>query len=80
MSSTSKYAILLISILQFYPIIAHEQFAAAKGKLMCGALPAESVAVRLYDKDVDPDPDDLLDFSITGIVLIPKTSIFIMLF
>jgi hypothetical protein len=29
-----------------------EQFAAVKGKLMCGAKPAESVVVRLYDRDV----------------------------
>jgi hypothetical protein len=49
-SSTWKYLLLLISL---NPLIsAHEQFAAVKGKLMCGAKPAESVAVRLYDRDV----------------------------
>lgn len=31
---------------------SREQFAAVKGKLMCGAKPAESVVVRLYDRDV----------------------------
>jgi hypothetical protein len=67
MPITVNSAILLISIFQFHVISAHEQFAAVKGQLMCGALPAESVTVRLYDKDVEPDIDDLLDFSLTDV-------------
>ncbi|KAI6170827.1 hypothetical protein M3Y97_01115900 [Aphelenchoides bicaudatus] len=48
-------------------VSGREQFAAVKGKLMCGAKPAENVVIRLYDRDVDPDPDDLLDFALTDI-------------
>ncbi|KAI6243457.1 Transthyretin-like protein 46 [Aphelenchoides fujianensis] len=39
----------------------HEQFAAVKGKLLCGAQPAANVVVKLYDIDTAPDPHDLLD-------------------
>jgi hypothetical protein len=31
---------------------SREQFAAVKGKLMCGAKPVENVGVRLYDQDI----------------------------
>ncbi|KAI6243349.1 Transthyretin-like protein 4 [Aphelenchoides fujianensis] len=40
---------------------SHEQFAAVKGKLLCGAQPAANVVVKLYDIDTAPDPHDLLD-------------------
>jgi hypothetical protein len=41
---------LFLSLAAF--VQGREQFAAVKGKLMCGAKPAESVVVRLYDRDV----------------------------
>ncbi|KAK0412326.1 hypothetical protein QR680_006150 [Steinernema hermaphroditum] len=37
------------------------QSVAVKGRLMCGAKPAENVRVKLWEEDTGPDPDDLLD-------------------
>ncbi|CAD5232119.1 unnamed protein product [Bursaphelenchus xylophilus] len=48
-------------------VLAREQSVAASGKLMCGASPAINVRVSLYDIDIAPDPDDLLDETFTDI-------------
>ncbi|VDK40111.1 unnamed protein product [Gongylonema pulchrum] len=55
---------LLVALL---PLFLHEvtamrkQGVAVRGRLLCGAVPANGTKVRIVDLDTGPDPDDTLD-------------------
>ncbi|KAK0409728.1 hypothetical protein QR680_004718 [Steinernema hermaphroditum] len=53
--------VLVLLVLVAVAVAMRQQSIAVKGRLVCGAKPANNVRIKLWEEDTGPDPDDLLD-------------------
>uniref|UniRef100_A0A1I7ZBU1 Transthyretin-like family protein n=1 Tax=Steinernema glaseri TaxID=37863 RepID=A0A1I7ZBU1_9BILA len=53
--------VLVLLALLAVALAMRQQAIAVKGRLVCGAKPANNVRIKLWEEDSGPDPDDLLD-------------------